>query len=585
MSSFYDNVDIFYKPVAMPGGWKFNHVQTLKRIDLYYNSQFETGSKDSLGKRKYFFNITKPPCDVATKFIDLDTKDINLISVHPDNETKVWLMQRELTQWMKESGFGHLLNTVAVDYPKYGSVVLKIVEGRAHKVNLQNLRMDPASENLKKSPFVYEVHLMTLNEIKDRGWKTKGLPKDKYLYEVWECYDYNGQGWNLSIRAEAFQRKENQESAEAKLSQVSGAQVGESRVEKGGEGPGQDYLPATELWKTKVSELPYRELHWEKLPGRWLGFGFCEYLVENQVAENEAENLERRALFFKALQFWQTKDDNVGRNVISDLENGDILRVNSEVTPVAKDNSDLAAFNVTRTRWGGNTERKTFTFDAARGENLPSRTPLGVAQLSAGMIASFFDLKKENYGLFIKDLVLKDIIPSFKLKKRGEHLITFLGSDSEIDKLDRAIAEVAVYSEIKKFAVKHQRIPSKEERETLVKLVEREVKGKRNRYIKAPDSYYEDAESMVDIIVTGEQLDTGLKNQTLQVFIQQVGTNPAILMNKVTRTALFWALELSGIPPPDLNISDEDITPMPQGGSVSAPQLAPPARIPANQTL
>ena len=66
-----DNISSYYDPVTMPGGWRFKHAETLKIINLYYQSQYQTGNTDEQGMRKFFFKIVRPACDIASKFIDL----------------------------------------------------------------------------------------------------------------------------------------------------------------------------------------------------------------------------------------------------------------------------------------------------------------------------------------------------------------------------------------------------------------------------------------------------------------------------------------------------------------------------------
>src|SRR3990167_5402242 len=120
MEQIYNNLSCFYNDVRMPGDYVFNHVNTLKKIELSYNSKFEKGDKDSRGFKKYFYNINKPACDIATKFVDLDTKDIILRHELPDQEWKVWVMMHDLKGWLKKNKFGRLLNDLVFEYPKYG---------------------------------------------------------------------------------------------------------------------------------------------------------------------------------------------------------------------------------------------------------------------------------------------------------------------------------------------------------------------------------------------------------------------------------------------------------------------------------
>src|SRR3990167_6089073 len=208
-----DNINLFYTPVEMPGGYSFNHPETIKLIDLYYNDQFKSGKYDSRGFRKFFFNIVKPACDVATKFIDLDTKDIILISEGSGMEEKVFIMQRDLKQWLKEQKFGVLLNKIGNDYPKYGHVFIKKTKDGWKKLNIHNLRFDPASESLETDTFFYEVLLMTIKNIKGMGWNTDKITEltatKSPVYLVYECYDYESSGWTRTYRARAYNKEVN----------------------------------------------------------------------------------------------------------------------------------------------------------------------------------------------------------------------------------------------------------------------------------------------------------------------------------------------------------------------------------------
>lgn len=547
-----NNIQSFYRPVDMPGGYTFDHPETLRMIDLYYNSKFKTGQFDKKGFRKFFQNIVKPACDIATKFVDLDTKDIILIPEGPGHELKVWMMQRKLKQWLKDNHFGKLLNEIAEDYPKYGTVVLKKGKGKIRKVNLQNLRMDPSAKCLDES-FVYELIPMTKGEImKMKSWNQEKVQElfdrgDDQVFFIYDCYDPADGGWKHTVKGDLFAKKMKNGGINRST---------ESEINNGRD----NYFGALELFSEdlKEDEFVYRELHWEKLPGRWMGRGFVEYLEDNQIAINETENLERKGIHHKALQLWQTRDESIGgSNIFSDAENGDILRVESEITPVTKDNSDLAAFNNTRSNWLTNTERKTFTTDITTGANLPSRTPLGVANLQASLATSFFDLKRENFGMLVKDLVLEDIIPDFKNESYKEHVLTFTSSDEELDKLDGTIIDIYVNAAVADYAMKHGYYPSKLVREDLASRLSQQVKRNKYRYAKVPDGFYDNVEYILDVNITNEAIDNGTRSQVLQLAMQTVGTNPAMLQSPVAKAIFFQLLALGGISPVEIGLLND----------------------------
>ena len=553
----------------MPGGYKHNLPDRIKTTDLYYNSQYKTGPNDSLGYRKFFFNIVKPACDIATKFIDLDTKDIILTPEDADTEIKVWILQKKLKEYLKVENFGVLLNEISFDLPKYGSVVIKKNGKKWQKVNIQNLRFDPTAKSLKFSPFIGELVSMSKGEIEDMSWDREAVDElfsrdeDAESFLVYDFYQKKGKKWVHTVRADLF--------AYRKGDKIMRSTEAEFNTQN-------EYIPSITLFEETTEKFPYREIHWERVPGRWLGFGFVEYLEDNQIATNEAENLERAALKFKALNMWQTRDEGIGgQNVFSNSQNGDILKVESEITPLQKDNSDLSAYNNTRANWDKNRTEKTFTGDITTGANLPSRTPLGVANLQASMASSYFELKRENYGLVVKELILEDIIPDFEKSSRKEHCVTFTSSDSQLEKLDQAIAEILVMEAIANFSEKHGFYPSAEKRQEAKQRVLEQIQSKSNRYYDIPKDFYKDAKYILDVNITGESIDNGTKSQVIQLALQIVGTNPAILQIPAAKSMLFALLSLGGINPIDLNLNQ----PMPQQAQQQQPQVAGSLAVPS----
>src|SRR4051794_38819938 len=90
MSSIYDFVrkqrdEYRSNTVTITEGYEFSQYETLRTIELYHNSKFTSGPKDSLGREKPFYNITKFRVNVAVRATDLDTKDVQ---IQADRTTK-----------------------------------------------------------------------------------------------------------------------------------------------------------------------------------------------------------------------------------------------------------------------------------------------------------------------------------------------------------------------------------------------------------------------------------------------------------------------------------------------------------------
>lgn len=174
-----ENSDFFDQYISIVPGYSFNQYATLKRIHLYLNSKFEDSSQ-YLGRDKLFFNVVVPACEVAAKMLNVDTKDIRLIPQDAESYFSSHLLEKELKQWLKTSKLANVLNKIAEDGPKYGSVVLEKVKGGAKVVDLRKLILDPTVENIGDSRFVTTIHYMTPNELLETGWDNVDVAVERF---------------------------------------------------------------------------------------------------------------------------------------------------------------------------------------------------------------------------------------------------------------------------------------------------------------------------------------------------------------------------------------------------------------------
>ena len=146
-------------------GYKFSQYETLNLIDLYYNSKFETGLTVSEGQRKLFLNICAFRADVASKMIDLDTKDFVFIPDETSSKWGTWFINKEFRDWARRNYFGEFINEIVENFPKYGTVVVKKVGKMLERVPLKHLICQQDAKTLEESSHVIQVHeKMTLED-------------------------------------------------------------------------------------------------------------------------------------------------------------------------------------------------------------------------------------------------------------------------------------------------------------------------------------------------------------------------------------------------------------------------------------
>lgn len=510
--------------------------EIIKLIDYYWVSRYRDGDKDSLGFLKPFYNIVINPTEVASKMIDVDTKNIKVIAEDGASYYPVWFFSKELREWMKEKNFGKLLNEIVYTLPKYGSVVLKKSGDNINLVPLQNLRNNPIVRKLDDD-LIIEIHTE---------------PKQAFMNHKWnnidEAIDVEG---NDITYYESYGKFEDTDNNYFIYSE-------------GGD----------ELFSAKLDDCPYREVHWDKLEGRWLGRGQVEKLFEAQIHLNKIANYKAQSLHWTSKRIFQTRDDTVEKNLMTDIQNGDIMRINSEITPIANEERNIHAYREEEESWGALIDKLGFSYDIIRGQRQPSGTTLGQTQIQTAMASGFFDLKQEDIGLFIRDLILDWLIPMFEKNKKSKHQVMISNfSEEELAHLREMIVEDKTNKAIMEYITKSGSIPTQGEVDAMKIVVTEKIK--KEKAIDVPEGFYTGLKYKIDVVITGEQIDLAAKMSGAQVALQILGSNPTILQDPKTKKYFMQLLEAIGLNPLDIQEESapdailQNIAQM--GGSIARP--------------
>ncbi len=550
--------------IEITEGFQFNQKETINQIYLYYNSKYLSGDIDDQGDKKYFFNITRNPCNVGTKAIDFDTKHIRILTAKGGNPLKTWFFERDLQFWFKDKNFGKVLNRIFYELPIFGSVVLKIINGKLYFVDLRNFIVEQSADSLDKANYIIEIHNYTPVEFRkiaqEKGWKNVEQTLDEFremdeqFIKVYERYG------------------EVEENGEYVFKRVILADVGKDIEENGEVIPHTGFV----LDEEKIDELPYWEFHWEKIPGRWLGVGRVEILFDPQIRTNEISNQQVKSSYYSTLRLWQTRDEGIDRNLLTDVDNGEVLNVESEIVQIDMADRNLAYYSQEINRWLSNRDELTFSYDVVRGERLPAGTPLGSARLAAGMAGSYFDQIRENVAMDIKELLYRVIIPQFEKENRGEHYLRLAGED--LDKYNELLIEQKFQKELLRIIRRTGHIPYKEERELLRASIGERVKKGKEKLVKIAKGFYSDIKYKIDIVITGEALDTSIKAVNLFAALQAVTADPTLLTDPVKKKFFYRYLEQGGLNPIDFEpeTSPPSIETLGRaGGGVSRPVMPP----------
>lgn len=486
----------------------YNQAETIALIDLYYNSMFEKGPYDNQGQRKMFLNVGKFRTDVSAKQIDLDIKDLNFV---PSDYADPWtatFMKRDFQEWAKDCYFGEVMNDCVENFPKYGTVVLKKVGNQLSFVPLQNLRNEQSAESLQSAAWIIEEHpdmyAWELQDMAQKGWDIEGINlRFDQTINVYERYGYVTLKW-LKENSKGLGNVQ----AGDEMQYVD-CQVIMGRVTEGNSK--HDYI----LYAKKITTRPYREAHWSKQHGRWLGVGTMEDQFENQRAKNIVVNLIRRGLQWAAKRILQSAStDVVGKNLVQDVKDGEILEVgvNGDISTVDLSSRSNADYQQFMGEWEKNSDQKAFTYEVATGESMPSGTPFRLGVILSQATNSFFDLKREKLGLFFKHAISDFILPQFVADmSKEDRVLTLFSGESGFEVLKSA-AMCWVRSEVARISL----MSGKPVDVNLLNQITSQYDTAQALPWKLPKSQYKDAKVKFSFDPTGEELDLPKKIESLK---------------------------------------------------------------------
>lgn len=511
------NESVRYLKSEQNSGYYFNQADTIAKIDLNTASQFEDGPLDSLGMRKMFMNVTTFRVEVAAKQTDIDLKDFKFTPEDGTNPWPTFFCQRDFRIWAKDNAASEMVNEFVESFPKYGTVVGKKVGKTIEFMPLQLLRNEQTAKSLQSARYVIEEHpdmyRWDLDEMK--AWDKTGLQlKDNECCQVYERYGYVPLGWLKMKNGEDYETEDFDVWVDAQVIVTFDPKAIKPVDEK-----------QHVFFAQQIKERPYREAHWKREHGRWLGVGEAEDLFANQTGTNMVVNLYRRSLHWSSKRVFQTKDDSlVGKNLVAEVADGDVMAMgmNGEITQVDTTNHSQGEFNEFQVMWEKNSDQKAFTYDAATGQNMPSGTPFRLGVLVSQAVQSFFELKKEKLGLFLRDIVEDFLIPQFLKDMGSEQRLASMFSSEEGYELVKEGAMEYVKGEAIRVALLSGQPVDVQTIESAIQPFEA-VKA---LTFDMPKSFLQEAEYSIVLDLTGEQMDLAQRIEslnTLGTIWQQMG--------------------------------------------------------------
>lgn len=570
----------------------FSLSENINKIDAYINSKHISGSEDSMGREKPFFNIVTAAINIWYRATDIDRKDIKVKSTKTSNIFTSFLATQLLQNWMRKVNFGAFLNDWGRTLARYGSAVVKFIEtdGVLHSmvVPWNRLIIDPVDFN---NDVVIEVLELSPSDLRNR----KGYDKELVNKLI-----------ESSVARETLdkQKKDTKTNfiklyevhGELPLSYLTGKESDEdiyvqqmhviSYLESKEKGKYDDYC----LIKGRERVNPYLITHLIKEDGRSQSIGAVENLFEAQWMVNHTKKQIKDQLDLASKLIFQTSDGNfIGQNALNDIETGDVLihAVNQPLTQVANNSHDITALQNYGGEWKQLGTEINGISESMMGNAAPSGTAWRQVEALLNESHSLFEMMVENKGIHIEEMMRIHVIPYLKKQMDNSDEITAILESYDIEKIDKKYVPYEASKRLAKKLIK-QIIETGEVPEVTDEMKQAEIDGVtaeldaqgNQRYFKPSEltdltwkELLKDIEWELEIDVTGENSDNKSDMATLatvfQTVIAQQGQPMApeakLIFNKIlSKTGTVSPMELSTLNSSSMK-TQLPVNPMPGG--------------------
>lgn len=587
-------------PVSISKYVDFDMHNTIETIDAYLNSKHISGSKDSLGRDKPFFNIVTAIVNVWYRATDIDRKDIRIMPPSLDKTAHAFVATVHLHQWMKEAKFGTFLNDWGRSLARYGSSVTKFVEKNGQLIcsvipwnrmivdpidfdvlpRIEKLYLTPAQ--LKQNKLYDQEVVKSLLDNLETRQTLDGQQKDESNKFI-ELYEVHGE-LPLSLLTD----KDKDDDTYRQQIHVVAYQSSNNKGEY------DDFT----LYRGKEAQDPYLLTHLIPEDGRTLAIGAVESLFEAQWMVNHSQKNIKDTLDLASKLIFQTADTKyAGRNVLSAIENGDIMvhDANKPLTQINNSKADISAFQNFSTSWQNLAAEITSTPDAMKGNTLPSGTPYSLGAYLGAQANSLFEIMTENKGLYIEEMMRRFIIKHLKTKMNSSNEIMATLDENAIIEIDamyvpkeairrhnQEVKDMLLNAPQNPMQSTQTSMPSPYQPDVAEAKVRKDMSSLGNKRSFKPDEINETTwndvlknfEMTATVEVTNENTDKQAILTTLSSVLQTVAGNPAILQDPNAKM-LFNAIltETGRISPLQLSTAQSPTNSPPGGDSGALTEL------------
>lgn len=578
--------------------------EDINKTYAYLESKHISGETDSLGREKPFFNIVLAARNIYYRATDIDRKNIEVKPTKTRDVIPAFIATVHLQNWMRKENFGAFLNDWGLDLSGFNSSVVKFVEKgenlHAMVVPWSRLIVDPINFDANPKIEILELTEAELyNRVRTHGYDKEMVEKLCDAVQARELTDRT----KKDIKSNYIKLYEVHFNGSLKL--VTGKDSDEdtfeqqmhviSFVESKERGKFDDFT----LVSGREEQDPY--MLTALLPatdGSISLNGSVKNLFEAQWMMNHTVKSIKDQLDVASKLIFQTADGNfVGRNVLSAIEQGDILihQLNMPLTQVNNTSHDISAQESFGNMWKGLSSEINGVSESMMGNVAPSGTAWRQVEALLQESHSLFELMTENKALYIEQMLRRFVIPHLKKQMDTTEEIAATLEAHNISKIDsiyvpaeaaRRFNEKVVQDVITALETDDMsKIPSPYQPDVAQQEVKQEMAplGQQRFFVPSDipattwKEVLKDLEWDLEINITGEAVDKQTVLTTLSTALNAVA-NPAyannpqaqLVVSKIlSATGVISPLEVASLPPP------QPVAPQEQGGAPAPLPVSP----------
>ena len=535
------------------------------RIDAYLNSKHISGDVDSQGREKPFFNIVLAVRNIWYRATDIDRKNIRIRATKRGQTIQAYLLNILLQDWMKKSNFGAFLNEWGRSLCDYGSSIVKFVEKGGELIpsvtpwnrlivdsidvdndtKIEKLYFTPSQLRKNKAydqEFVKDL-IIAKTARKNLG---RGIRKDNKVDFI-EVYEVHGE------LERAYLTDDWEKDGEEFVQQMHVVSFVDSKEKRG------EFDQFT-LYRGVEAKDPYFQTHLIKEDGRATGYGAVESLFEAQWMVNHSQKAIKDQLDVASKLIFQTADEGfIGRNILTNLENGDILtyKPNAPLTQVANSSHDTTSITSFQKQWELIGQQTTGISESMLGVTPPSGTAYRQTAMILQESHSLFELMTENKGLYLEELLREYVLPFLKRKLNHSKEISALLDSQGIKEIDQMYIPNEAKRRYNQKALSqliNGEIPEQFNPQMEEQAVKEELAPLGNqRFFKPSDiedrtwkEVLDGLEEEVTVEITNENTDKQATLDSLNTIFQTIASNPGVLNDPNAKMIFGKILEETG---------------------------------------